>query len=168
MTKVPNKEKVNIERFHSSYQPEPNTGCWLWDKTIDRHKKRLRYGRFQVQSHPYLAHKIAWLMYRGEWVDRSMVVMHKCDTPQCVNPDHLRKGTSAENSRDMVLKNRSAKPQGEKHGASKFKTQDIHNMRVLFKEGLSLKELSEYYSVAKSTICRILKGRRWPHLFEEI
>ena len=51
------------------------------------------------------AHRLAYELARGP-IPAGMVVMHACDAPNCVNPDHLSVGTQAENIRDSVKKGR--------------------------------------------------------------
>jgi hypothetical protein len=54
-----------------------------------------------------LAHRVAWIKAHGP-VPTDVEVCHRCDTPSCVNVDHLFLGTHAENIGDMVSKGRHA------------------------------------------------------------
>jgi hypothetical protein len=58
-----------------------------------------------------LAHRAFFTAHKGE-IPAGMFVCHKCDTPACVNPDHLFLGTLQDNHRDMVLKRR-IRPRGK-------------------------------------------------------
>lgn len=67
-----------------SFTPEPNTGCWLWDRGVDRRG----YGRLSFLAKPHLAHVVAYESRFGR-VPRGREVHHICRQPSCVNPDHL-------------------------------------------------------------------------------
>lgn len=97
-----------IERFISR---EPNTGCWLWTGGVDL----LGYGRIKMrhglrQYRSEYAHRIVFAHYRGA-IAQGLSLCHRCDTPACVNPDHLFLGTQADNMRDMWAKGRGLTPQ---------------------------------------------------------
>lgn len=59
--------------------------------------------------------RMAWMLEHGRCPGPGMVVMHRCDTPSCLNPAHLRVGTHADNVADKVEKGRQAK--GPTHGS---------------------------------------------------
>jgi len=79
------------------YQADPNTGCWLWEGAPNKDG----YGR--VRS--VLAHRLFYERFVGS-IPSGHVVCHKCDTPPCVNPDHLFVGLQRDNVRDMDSKGR--------------------------------------------------------------
>jgi hypothetical protein len=69
------------------------------------------YGTFWFRGKMEKAHRVAWILKHGSiptiegWPQ--VLVLHKCDTPRCVNPRHLFLGTQQDNMRDMVQKGRS-------------------------------------------------------------
>jgi hypothetical protein len=81
-------------------QPDPNSGCWLWDLALFRNG----YGAVSRRSER-LAHRMSYRAFRGEIPD-GMFVCHRCDTRSCVNPAHLFLGTHSDNMRDMSAKGR--------------------------------------------------------------
>jgi hypothetical protein len=103
---------VTAAAFKAKCVPEPNTGCWLWLQP-DIRGGRISYGHFRIDRRPMGAHRASWLLYRGE-IPAGAHVLHRCDTPSCVNPDHLFLGTHDDNMRDMAQKGRS-----QRHNARK-------------------------------------------------
>jgi hypothetical protein len=90
------------ERFARLISPEPNTGCWLWTGAHGGNG----YGKFKTnKTTTWWAHRLAWTLHKGP-IPTGMMVCHHCDTPICVNPDHLFIGDAAANLRDMTAKGR--------------------------------------------------------------
>ena len=93
-----------VDRFMQYVSPEPNSGCWLWTAAIFSDG----YGGFHMQvdgtTKRLGAHRAAWTLFRGP-IGTSMV-LHRCDQPTCVNPDHLFLGNQQANMTDMALKMR--------------------------------------------------------------
>lgn len=78
-------------------------GCWLWQAAI---LGRTGYGSYQFgRKRKERAHRIAWQLENGP-IPAGISVLHRCDVPACVNPDHLFLGTHADNMRDKTLKGR--------------------------------------------------------------
>ncbi len=85
--------------------PEPNTGCWLWLGYADRKGyARLSLGRGRKMGMGRLILGLGPLI--GRVKATSILACHRCDTPLCVNPDHLFAATHAMNMLDMRLKKR--------------------------------------------------------------
>jgi hypothetical protein len=81
-------------------------GCWQWAG----YKNHLGYGRahIKVGERKYklvAVHRLAFEHHRGP-IPHGRVVMHICDNPACINPDHLKLGTQADNLADMRAKGR--------------------------------------------------------------
>ena len=93
------------EKFWSKVKKTKD--CWLW--TDSPASKSIPYGRFFDGKKTYRAHRFVMMMKIGHPIPPSIYVCHKCDTPMCVNPDHLFLGTAQENVNDMILKGRGAK-----------------------------------------------------------
>lgn len=95
-------------RFESFVYPEPNSGCFLFTAVPSA-----LYGRFKVRasSGAWVAmpgSRFAW-MAAGRHIPGGLYLCHKCDTPCCVNIDHLFLGTSAENNQDRDRKGRTGR-----------------------------------------------------------
>lgn len=92
------------ERFLEKAIPKPNSGCWLWLGALDKDG----YGHICLggaSSSPIGAHRAA-LLIAGREIPVGMSVLHHCDVPSCVNPDHLYIGTQKDNAADMMRRNR--------------------------------------------------------------
>jgi len=91
-------------RFFPQIVPCLN-GCWIWNGITNRGG----YGIIELIHNGKLeqyAHRISWILHRGE-IPESLQVLHHCDNPPCVNPDHLFIGTNLDNIRDKTEKGRN-------------------------------------------------------------
>lgn len=95
-------------RFERHFVPEPMSGCWLWDGTSGRDG----YGQIRINGDVYLAHRLSWVLHVGTIPD-GMCVLHRCDTPPCVNPRHLFLGSNRDNTADKVAKGRQLRGDGQ-------------------------------------------------------
>lgn len=84
--------------------PEPNTGCWLWTAATFSGKYG-SYGAIRVKNKLSKAHRVSYQTFVGP-IPSGLSVCHRCDTPECINPDHLFVGTKKDNSLDMMKKGR--------------------------------------------------------------
>lgn len=100
----------------------------------------------------------AWVGPRnGLWV------LHKCDNPPCINPDHLFLGDVGDNVRDMWEKGRGVAPvlKGSTSPSSKLNEADVRCVRELLIDGISLAEIGRMFGVTRQAIFRIKKGLSW-------
>lgn len=107
------------------------------------------------------AHRVAYCEHNKIPIDdiNGMVILHLCDNPACVNPEHLCLGTQQDNVADMYNKGRSYSRVGESNPNSKL-TQSIANLiREDYKTTGSYSKLASKYGVGRSTIARVIQGK---------
>jgi hypothetical protein len=134
--------------------------CWEWQAYIDARG----YGRFKFEGKDDRAHRVSWVLERGQIPD-GLCILHKCDNPKCVNPDHLYIGTHQDNMRDRTDRNRSAHNRifGERHGHSKATAEQVLEIRKIG-HSKSLKEMSALFGLSVSHISRLRSRKLWPHI----
>ena len=125
------------------------------------------YGMIRNGSWMALSHRVSWVLENGE-IPHGKQVLHHCDVPSCVNPDHLYIGTNNDNVRDKVERGRSHFPRperrGEKHPLAKLSPEQVEEIRKLpFVHG-SGKAMAERFGVSRSLITHIRKGDVWKHM----
>lgn len=146
------------DRFLTKYLVVPS-GCWEWQAS--RLKTGYPYGWFWDSEGKRMrtAHRVSYEIFKGDIGDKD--VLHSCDNPGCVNPDHLFLGTHSDNMKDMFAKGRCDRS-GERHGRARFKREDIERMRKDRLEGMSYSQIMKKYSIySKGHLGDILSGRTW-------
>lgn len=134
---------------------EKTDSCWLW-----RGSRRRAYGRMEYQGGTYSAHRLAYLLAYGS-IPFPLFVLHRCDNPLCVRPDHLFVGTPSDNMCDKVSKGRQFRPRGEKNGKSaKLTWKEVAEIRRK-RASNTLQQLADEYGVTISNISAIALNKSW-------
>jgi HNH endonuclease len=118
------------------------------------------YGFFAPHHKNVSAHRYSFELYKGP-IPKGMKVLHQCDVPACVNPDHLFLGTDLDNARDKTRKGRGNFVQGERQGSSKLTEAAVIDIKT---KRLSQSEFAKLYGVQIGTIWKVLNGYSWTHV----
>jgi hypothetical protein len=115
-----------------------------------------------VGGKPTLAHRIAYMVFHGGIPD-GMSVLHRCDNPSCVNPEHLFLGTQVDNVSDMHNKGRARKRVlfGSDHGNSKLDEDKVRQIRA---SSASDSKIAQQYGVSRATVHAIRNWQTWKHV----
>jgi hypothetical protein len=152
--------KVNLDGPVPPHRPDLGP-CHVW--TADTATRR-KYGRLRFTGKHELAHRVAWFIAHGEIPD-GMCVLHRCDNPSCVRADgHLFLGTSVDNTRDRVAKQRSHHPSGELHPMAKLTADDVRVIRTRRASGHMLASIAVDYGISAAHVCDIARGNNWKHI----
>jgi hypothetical protein len=105
------QESLNklADRFWAKVNIVAGGECWTWTRS----RSRGGYGKFNARingKRVHTASRIAWIICHGIIPGR-LHVLHRCDNPPCVRPDHLFLGTNLDNVRDSIAKGRRARPE---------------------------------------------------------
>jgi hypothetical protein len=160
-----NKGRVAVDpvyRFHESYVPEPNSGCWLW---LGSQRGSMGYGSIKIKGKNVVSHRYSWEIHYGE-IPYLSLVCHTCDNPACVNPSHLFLGSHKDNRADMFKKGRQnckgpTTLKGESNPSAKLSQLQADEIR---KSGMKINDLTKKYGVSRSTVFRIRNGKLWNQL----
>ena len=149
-------------RFWAKVTKQSAQGCWEWTG----HCLVNGYGWFSVKSGLSRgAHRVSACMSGLlASLDSKLHVLHKCDNPKCVNPDHLFVGTNGDNVADRVSKGRTGwKVQfGASNGRAKLVKSQILFIRGLYESGMfSQSQLGQAFGVGQPAIHKIVHGQRW-------
>lgn len=155
------------ERFEASYVPVTESGCWLWIAS----PTNKGYGRIKSNGKTYSAHRFSWMEKHGE-IPNGMYVCHKCDTPSCVNPDHLFIGSCMDNVIDMVVKNRNSKGLRHSESIKKRNVGESNHKSVLTTENVisirldkrPQRAIAREYQVSQCLVSNIKLNKTWSHV----
>lgn len=163
------KRKETGDRFW----PKVNRteGCWVWTGG----KNRQGYGLFRFRNRSFLAHRASWILHHGE-IPTALGVLHKCDTPLCVNPSHLFLGTQQDNMDDAKSKGRvqigdansmrrhpERIARGERRWNARLTENQVREIRQAAKV-ITHKEIARRFGLDPCQVSRIVSGKRWKHV----
>lgn len=159
----PQNTRFTDEQVRKAFFDKVNktNGCWLW--TASRNGDG--YGMMVFRGRGRGAHRVSWVLHYGEIPD-GLRVLHKCDNPPCVNPEHLFLGTQLDNVRDCMAKNRDRKNprKGASHPNAKLTENDVWEIRRMLSHGLMHKTIAQKFGLRRQSIGDIANGRNWASL----
>jgi hypothetical protein len=131
-----------------------DTHCWEWQAS----RRISGYGQLTLPGRPgkpVIASRVAWQLTHGV-IDKGLFVCHRCDNPPCVNPAHLFLGSSGENSRDMVAKDRVTR------NSAKLTRVAVEEIRERYAAGRTHQlDLAAEFGVGAKAISKIITRQRW-------
>lgn len=109
------------------------------------------------------AHRVAYELAHGP-IPAGKVVMHRCDNPPCIKPEHLILGTVADNNRDRDQKGRHRPLRGSKNGSARLTEYQVQDILCALAGGATTHGLARQYGVNQGAIWQIKAGRSWRHV----
>lgn len=148
-------------------QVTKSDNCWVWTGN----RNDFGYGLIQRGRRGEgndRTHRVSWTIHNGN-IPTHMCVLHECDNPPCVRPDHLFLGTRLDNNRDMMQKGRQRPGldrcvRGSAHPNAKLIERAVANARQRCAQGASVKEMAREYGVAETTLHNAITGKTWAHV----
>jgi ribosomal protein S14 len=126
--------------------------CWLWNGEVDDDG----YGHITgPDGRRGGVHRLS-LAESGVAVEPFVVVMHRCDVPNCLRPDHLRVGTNAENVADMIEKGRFRAPCGEANGHAIVTDAQVVEIRQRCASGETQRSVARAFGIAQPTVSGVV------------
>ncbi len=146
----------DLEKFWSRVRKTES--CWEWVAG----KSFLGYGLTKMADKMCRTHRVSWIISNGPIPDK-LFVLHKCDNPPCVNPDHLFLGTAKDNTLDALKKGRW--PCGQDSKISKLKKDQVIEIRRLGSlKTMSSRQIASGFGITDGTVRDILRFKTWKQI----
>jgi len=146
------------QRFWSKV--DKSGDCWEWTAS----RLPAGYGRFAVNGQMTTAHRVSYELKYGP-IPTGLHVLHKCDNPPCVTPDHLFLGTQQDNMRDKISKGRQ--PVGESVYQAKLTDGDIRIIRGLAEVGCKQSHIADFLGICRQIVSDIVLNKTWKHVLTD-
>jgi hypothetical protein len=137
-----------------------DNGCILWAGAV----WSSGYGAVLHEGKMQGAHRVSFMHHTKEPIPAGMWVLHKCDTPRCVNPEHLFLGTRQDNIDDMNAKGRGVYVKGADVASAKLTEQQAYRILDYSAQGKSPSTIAKLFGVHPRTVRDVLNKKTWKHL----
>jgi HNH endonuclease len=155
--------KPLAERFWAKVARGGPDDCWIWRGS----KTSAGYGNLAslAGAQPFYAHRLSYEFHSGP-IPRGMFVLHRCDNPACVNPNHLFLGTQTDNMRDMSAKGRSGISirLGEANHRAKLTAEQVAEIR---NTPGPHSPIAKRFGITRGYVSNLKRGEKWAHTYQE-
>lgn len=171
---IDNSIKRKRSVFHRVFEKTEINGhdkCWIFKGASDKlgyGRISNRHGRFEP---PEKAYRVMFELINGK-IPEGMSILHQCDNPSCVNPNHLKVGTQKDNMMEASFRGRlnpksllNLKSIGEENPQSKLTESDVKEIRKLYATGtFTQKEIAIAFDISPVTVGDITNYRTWRNI----
>jgi len=131
--------------------------CWEWTAGCDKDG----YGKFDVHGKTVRAHIFSFFLHHGN-IASDLLVLHRCDNPRCVRPDHLFAGTHKDNAQDRNSKNRHFVTSEDRGKNRKLTAEQVRAVIFMCRLGTHTQvEIATIFNITQSQVSRIKNRRHW-------
>lgn len=152
-----------VERFEAKFEKGPETECWPW---LASHNGA-GYGMIwdQERGRKVLATRVSYELYKGPIPDGGLI-LHSCDNPICVNPNHLRVGSYKDNVTDMDVRGRRVpvSMKGDGNPGAVLKAAEVTSLLKDYVDGVPRKTIASRYGISEYSLSDYTDGKSWVHL----
>lgn len=133
--------------------------CWVWTGSV---RCKFGYGAIGYKRTSLLAHRVSWELANGP-IANELCVLHKCDNPACVNPEHLFLGTYADNKLDAKMKGRHRWPvlRGERSPNHKLTWEIVNEIRRRCASGERQISVATSLGLTRQSVSKIVRRDQW-------
>jgi hypothetical protein len=124
--------------------------CWYWSGYTNQHG----HGFINLPDSPTrYVHRLSLERKLGREISPGLYALHNClQTPNCVNPDHLREGTAKQNQIDSI-----------RDGTSSAKLTE-EQVIAIRSDTRSHKEIAKEYAICRQQVSSIKCRKVWKHI----
>jgi len=161
------RHKTLNQRLIDGAIKNEKTDCWEWKGRKDKGG----YGSISINNYPHRVHRVSYETFVHKIIPKTLHVLHACDNPCCINPDHLFLGTNYDNMKDRNTKDRQAKGVMMPH--AKLTDEKVKDIKKQFKEFVPFDKIgfsnqcgliADKYNVSGKLIRNIYHGTAWKHV----
>ena len=143
---------------YSAYEDGPlETQCLIWLRST----LYKGYGQIGFNKKRLLTHRASYEAFSGV-IPENTCVLHRCDNPRCINPEHLFLGSKGDNIKDMISKGRRSFI-GSANAAAVLNEDLVKELRSL-SPNMSIASVARKYGLNYNTVYNAIKGNRWRHI----
>lgn len=161
------RKGIGANQFNSLPMPErfwayteKRGDCLVWTGAVNKNG----YGCIRINGKSITASRKAFELSKGK-IPNGLFILHRCDNPLCVNPEHLFAGTHRDNMHDRDSKGRmggvAISSKGEGNVKAKLTAVDVLTIRS---SAEGSRKLGKQYGVDRVTIQGIRRRSIWRHI----